>query len=194
MMDYYVFEPTRLEMVFTELIGNTLARPYYRKVVANLGIAAADKILDYCSGSGILAAEVLKRLNQGQLIYADVSEKWLTHAAKKLKRNEKAKAVKICAFHGKISGGEYDKIFVHFSLHDFPKEYQLLIINQFAENLKPSGTLYIREPLNTAHGIRLHELINLLEYTKKLSYEYKIVKSKSVGEYVEISASLKLNK
>ena len=190
----YIFEPSQMEITITELAGNTLAKPYYRKLAEKLGAAVDDKVLDYCSGSGIIAKEILKRLGQGQLVYADVSEKWLLHAAKKLKHNKNAMREKIRDFQGKISGGEYDKILVHFSLHDFPKEYRLLIINQLVANLKLTGRLYIREPLSITHGFQLHELINLLEYTKKLSYEYKIAKNRFVGECVEIDASLKPNK
>jgi ubiquinone/menaquinone biosynthesis C-methylase UbiE len=191
MKNEYIFEPSLLEMAITELIGNMLAKQYYRKTVEKLGVAVDDKALDYCSGSGIISKEILKHLVQGQLIYADVSEKWLMHAKEKLKRYKNAKSEKISGFQGKISGGEYDKILMHFSLHDFPNEYRLPIINQLIENLKPTGRLYIREPLSSTHGFQLHELINLLEYTKKLIYEYNIVKSRFVGEYVEIDASLK---
>lgn len=194
MQDKYVFEPTQLEILITELIGNTLAKPYYCKFVENLKIEAYDKVLDYCSGSGIISKKISKQLKQGQLVYADVSEKWLIHAAKKLKYNKNTRGEKIRNFQGKISGGEYDKIFVHFSLHDFPKEYLLLVINQLAENLKTTGRLHIREPISSKHGIQLHEVVNLLEHTKKLSYEYCIIKSRFFGEYVEIDAGLMLNK
>lgn len=84
--------------------------------------------------------------------------------------------------------------YIRLSLHDFPSEYRLLIINQLIKNLKPAGRLYIRKPLGINHGIRLHELINLLEYAKSLFYEYEIVKSRFAGEYVEINASLKIDK
>lgn len=191
-MEYiYMFEPSRMEIAITELIGNSLLKPYYRVTVERLGLSADDKVLDYCSGSGILSREILKRLGSGQLVYADVSEKWLKHTEKKLKHSKKAKGEKLRDFRGKLSGGGFDKILVHFSLHDFPGEYRLLIINQLIENLKPTGRLYIREPLGRTHGFPLHELINLLEHTKKLSYEYKIVKNWLVGEYAEIIATLK---
>jgi hypothetical protein len=34
-------------------------------------------------------------------------------------------------------------------------------------------------------------LINILEHTKKLSYEYRIEKDMFIGKYVEINATLK---
>lgn len=193
MKDNYVFEPSQMEMGITELVGNFFARSYYRKVVEKLELAADEKVLDYCSGSGIIAKEISMQLGKGQLVYADVSEKWLMHAAEKLKHCENATGEKICDFQGEISGGEYDKILVHFSLHDFPSQYRLPIINQIIDNLKPTGKLYIREPLSNKHGFQLHELINLLEHTKRLSYEYKITKDRFVGEYIEIHTSLKPN-
>ncbi len=98
---------------------------------------------------------------------------------------------RIKRFGGRISGGEYDIILLHFSLHDFPKEYRPDIVGQLAENLKPAGRLRIREPLGGSHGIRLHEIINLLEHTKKLDFEYKIVNSVFLGTYADIAATRK---
>lgn len=191
MMNEYQFEPTLLEVVITELVGNTLGKSYYRKLIKELSINAEDKVLDYCSGSGIISKEIAKYLKNGQLVYADVSEKWLMHAAKKLMHCKNSKAERIQNFQSFISGGDYDIILVHFALHDFPDEYQQLIVNQLIKNLKPSGRIYFREPLGSSHGIEMHELANILEQTKKLSYEYKIEKNRFVGKYVHIKATLK---
>lgn len=187
MEERYIYEPSKMEILSTWLIGNTLAKPYYHRTVKKLGLMEDDKVLDYCSGSGIISKMISKQLRRGRLIYADVSEKWLIYAAGKLKYCKNAKGEKIQYFQGKISGGEYDKVLLHFSLHDFPPEYRLKIINQLVVNLKPSGRLFIREPLSINHGIQLHELINLLEYTKKLSYEYEIVRDRLIGEYIDIT-------
>lgn len=191
MKENYAYEPSRMEVLITSLVGSSLAQPYYSELVKGMGISPGDKVLDYCSGGGNIAREISKYLLHGQLVYADVSEKWLSQTAKKLMYSRYSLGERITGFTGKLSGGEYDKILVHFSLHDFPGRYRLMIINQLIDNLKPGGRLFIREPLDESHGILLYELINLLEYTKRLSYEYKIVKSRFAGEYADIKAILK---
>lgn len=180
-----------MEVLITSLIGSSLAIPYYSDLVKGMDISPGDKVLDYCSGGGNIAREISKYLLQGKLVYADVSEKWLSQTAKRLRYSRNSLGERITGFAGKLCGGEYDKILVHFSLHDFPGRYRIMIINQLIDNLKPGGRLFIREPLDENHGIPLYEIINLLEYTKSLTCEYKIVKSRFAGEYADIQAILK---
>lgn len=188
----YTFEPSGMEILMTEVIGNTLVRWYYKKLANELIIEPDDKVLDYCSGCGTISDIIARNNKQSQLVYADVSERWLCHAEDKLKKHKNAVGVKVSTFKGKICSGSYDKILVHFALHDFPMEYRTLVISQLVENLKPFGKLYIIEPINHKHGIQLFELINLLEHTKRLKYNYQIMKRMIFGEYVRIEASLRV--
>lgn len=187
----YTFEPAGLEVIMTECVGNTLMRGYYSDLVNSLGIQGSDKVLDYCSGSGIISKKIAKKLKDGQLIFADVSNVWLEHASKKLKAYKAAKAVRLNCFGGKLEDGEYDKILVHYAIHDFPQKYRIEIINQLADNLKGDGILYLREPLGEKHGFKLHELVNLIESIKRLSYEYEIVKKPLIGEFINVKCHLK---
>ena len=190
MKQNYVFEPSKSEIMLTEIVGNSFLVPYYEEFVASLNINKKDKVLDYCSGSGNISKKMVKRLREGELVYVDVSRKWLARTKSKVKSYKMAQGSHLCNFTSLILGGWYNKIVVHFTLHDFPGGYHGLIINQLAKNLVPSGTLFIREPISPNHGIKMHDLINLIESTKKFSYKYSIVKKPLVGEFIDIRCIL----
>lgn len=76
-----------------------------------------------------------------------------------------------------IFKGNYDKIVLYCVIRDF--------LNQLVINLSEKGILYIREPLSENQGIKLHELINLIENTKTLRCEYRINRNLLFGEFVD---------
>ncbi len=184
----YIFEPAKAEIVLTELIGSTLLHRYCSKLVDSLKLEKKDKVLDYCSGSGNISKHMAEELQGGQLVYADVSGKWLSHAGKKLEAYKHVQGWKLDDFCGLIGGGNFDKILVHFALHDFPTDYQAAIISQLALNLKQGGVLLIREPLSVKHGMPLHILVNLFEAIKCFSYDYEVKESRLTGKYVDLRA------
>lgn len=190
----YSYEPSRLEIILTNFLGLTLLQKYYGNFVKGLDIKENDKVLDFCSGSGIIAGKAAGCLKRGQLIYADVSEKWLANAAEKIHRFHMAKPYHIKELSGLILKGYYDKIIVHFTLHDLPDSLQMKIIKQLIHNLKPSGLLIIREPNAKRHGVKLFRIINLLESEKAVCYSYSIRKEPIVGEYIDIRSWLKPDK
>jgi ubiquinone/menaquinone biosynthesis C-methylase UbiE len=153
MIQVYTYEPPKLEIMLTECIGNSLLRGYYSSFAAKLGIQKYDRVLDYCSGSGIITKEIAKRQTNGLLVYADVSRIWLEHVSRKLEPYKWAKQAYLCDFNSIVSEGKFDKIVLHFSLHDFPPQYRDLIINQLVRNLKSGGCLFIREPIGEKHGL-----------------------------------------
>lgn len=182
----YCFEPSAREVWLTELCSQTILQPYYRGLVASLGLRGTERVLDYCSGSGGLTRLLARALDRGSLVAADVSGRWLFHAEKRLRSYSNTSLVQLIKLSGAIGPGDYDLVFLHYSLHDFPTSLQGRVIMQLLENLKPSGKLFIREPLSD-HGFQLYQLINLLE-KQDLIYTYQPGKSPLVGEYVSIIA------
>ncbi|MCX7747799.1 MAG: class I SAM-dependent methyltransferase [Clostridia bacterium] len=187
----YSFEPSKQEIFWTGFIGSTFLQFYYLDFVKHLKIKTTDRILDYCSGSGIISQKAAKYLKWGELVFVDVSRRWLHQAAKRLKPFNRALGLHLCDFDGIIHGGRYNKIIVHDTIHDFPDEYHIRIITQLMKNLKQDGTLFIREPIGTKHGIKLYQLVNLFESIEGISYEYEIVKKRMIGEYVDVRCCFK---
>jgi SAM-dependent methyltransferase len=188
----YTYEPTPAEMVLTELVGNTLLSGYYRDLVRGFDLPGTARVLDYCCGSGIIAAKIATQLRAGgRLVVAEVSERWLCRAAGRLQRFPGAACAHLTGLQGRILGGDYDAIVVHFVLHDFLAQLRPLVLQQLLQNLRGQGTLYLREPLGERHGMQLFELINLLEATKNLDYDYQVRRQALVGCFVDIRCRLK---
>jgi hypothetical protein len=69
--DKYIYEPANLEIITTEMIANTLAKPYYRSFVEKLSIKTDDKVLDYCSHELINLLEHTKKLEYEYKVIED---------------------------------------------------------------------------------------------------------------------------
>jgi ubiquinone/menaquinone biosynthesis C-methylase UbiE len=183
-----MFEPSDMEVHLTIIVNGTLLRGYHRAFAESLCLTGGERVLDWCVGSGGIARQIARKLSCGHLVFADVSGKWLACAGRRLRACTRAQAHRIDGFAGPIAGGGFDRIVVHFALHDFPKELCPVIIAQLAENLAPGGILALREPVSKAgsHGIRLCDLFNPLEADKALRYDYEIRKRRLVGETVDV--------
>lgn len=187
----YKFEPSRLEIWLTNLVGHTLLYKYYEDFVRSLNIHENDRILDFGCGSGIISKKIAHKLISGNLTYIDVSKKWLNVAKRRLESNGNTVGYLINDFTSQIGEGEYDKIVVHYTLHDFPRVYLNLIINQLIEHLHINGSLIIREPIDIKHGIPLYEINKLLEYFNNVSPKYRIQCNEIFGDYAEIICKFK---
>lgn len=190
MVDYY-FEPSKTEVMLTELAG-LVVRGYYRDFVNSINIHSESTVLDYCSGSGIIASLIAKRLEKGSLVCADVSQSWLNRTMARNNRYSHITGVHLRNFNEPLGPRLFDRIVVHYVLHDFPTEYRIPILRHLAINLDAKGLLVIREPLrprNGAHGISLHELINSIESAGGFKYDYSQDRKRIIGAYVDVRCS-----
>ncbi len=185
MYQEYIYEPSSSEVLLTKIVGNTLLFPYYKNFVEGLEFNVRDNILDYCSGSGIITKLIAKRHKNGFVTFSDVSERWLDYSKNALKGYSNTKSMRIKNINGPVGDELFEKVVVHFVIHDFVKEYQPLAINQIIKSTKINGIIYIREPTNYSHGISVYQLINLLESHNNISYKYKIKKIPIVGEVID---------
>lgn len=190
MSDRYTYEPTKIEIFLTKYVGNIFMNRYYNKLINNININQNDKVLDYCCGSGNIANKIAKKLNNGRLVYCDVSEKWLEIASKKNKKLDNTSSILINTFDNKIQAGNFDKIIIHYSLHDFNESYYDKVLTHLINNLKNDGIILIREPINDSHGFKLYEIINLLESKNEIDFDYKISKELIIGEYIDLKCWL----
>lgn len=172
MLDNFIYEPPGLEVIITRILGTTAISPYYRKFVKEIEAIKGDRILDYCSGSGEISRLIMKTGLIDKLVYADVSKKWLRTAEKKLKSFTNTQKEYFNNYDYSFGNKEFDKIIVHFVLHDLPSsKYKIIIKNLFGA-LKENGTLIIREPMGDRHGVDILRLINSLESINELNFSY----------------------
>lgn len=188
MNEPYTFEPSRAEILQTTLLSGTLGRLFYRPFVRALTIRPEDRVLDYCAGSGILTDLIARRYRPREVVFTDVSLSWLQTAQARMKKHPQARGVPITTIGGYLDGGHYDTAILHYTLHDFPAALRPSVLAQLAENLKPGGTLWIREPLRNDHGIPLCALVNLIDSAGCFSYTYRLGQSRLAGQFGQICA------
>jgi len=193
-MSAYQFEPSQLEVWLTACVGQTLLKSYYVNFIESLDIAESDRILDYGCGSGILTQRIAKELKTGKMTYVDVSKVWLKVTKRRLRAYDDSEGFKIDDFNDRIGSGEYDKIIVHFTLHDFPKIYLKQIIQHLVKHLHPQGRLIIREPIGQKHGLPLHEIYKALDSNKDITLSYALHHHKYMGDYADIVCRIKFKK
>ena len=185
-----MYEPSCLEIFLTKLIGNTLLFPYYRGFVNSLKISPTDSILDVCSGSGILSKHTAKKLTHGHLTCMDVSKRWLGEAERQLEKFNVGFEYIETLSSRPLAGCPFDMAYIHFTLHEFKKPERLMLLNFIVQNLKPEGILIIREPSNKHHGIKLFEIINILESMNLKSYTYSIRNYPLIGKTLDFRISV----
>lgn len=187
----YNFEPSEIEIWLTNFVGHTLLRKYYESFIRSLAIDENDQILDFGCGSGIISKKIAQSLKSGHLTYIDVSSKWLSITKRRLRTNKNTKGYQINNFTSQFSDVRFDKIIVHYTLHDFPRIYLKPIIKQLLGHLHTTGSLIIREPIDIKHGISLYEIRQLLECFDDVMPKYQIHCNEIMGDSVEIICNFK---
>ncbi|MCX7771784.1 MAG: class I SAM-dependent methyltransferase [Clostridia bacterium] len=186
-----MYEPSKSEIILTELIGRSLAQPYYRSFVDSLALSNHEHVLDFCSGSGIISDLILKKLSGGRLTCADVSHKWLKVLNQRLKGSNWRSVYLDSLDVESIQDAPFDKAVIHFVLHDFNRAQREKVLKLVKRSLKPGGLLIIREPSAEGHGLALFELINLLEKLKLGAYTYKQQRYPLIGETIDLRIRIK---
>jgi len=187
----FLFEPAKLEVWRTRIVSGLLLRRYYRDYVNKLDIQPTDRILDYCSGSGLITLWLARKTVQGEVVFADVSQTWLNVVRGRLYSYPQAKGLHINQLERVLDPVPFDKAVIHFALHDFAHHHRVLVIQQIKQNLKPGGFLYIREPLTPKHGMKLSEIVRLLTDAGCFIFNYKIGKNTLDGRYADFRCELK---
>ena len=160
-MTLSTYEPPALEVGLTLGLGLTVLSPYYRGFVRGLGLRGDERVLDYGSGSGVLSRHVAARLRRGggHLDCVDVSRGWMNVIRKTLWRYDHV------GYHlGHITqldlpDGAYDRVVIHFVLHELPARERPVVVRALARKLAPGGRLILREP--QGEGLALDELRRL---------------------------------
>lgn len=187
----YKHEPKKSEIILTRLLGSTVLQKYYDDFIRELALDRHDVVLDYCAGAGQISSRAARKVTDGKLVYADVSSSWQSLASKKLSKCNVARKCLFHSFDKKLLLGQYDKIIMHFVMHDIDAKYRMAAINHMIMNLKKDGMIYIREPVDDVHGLKLYELINMIEATKVLSYDYVVRESFLIGKYADLKCRLR---
>jgi 2-polyprenyl-3-methyl-5-hydroxy-6-metoxy-1,4-benzoquinol methylase len=153
-------EPSPLEIKITLTLGLTVLSPYYRSFANSLHLRGNEQVLDFGTGSGACSRHIAARLKQGgHLACVDISHGWMDVIRKTLRRYDNV------SYHlGSISevnlpDASFDRIVIHFVLHDIPATERFRVMQTLGCKLKPDGRLLLREP--QGRGLSLDELRQL---------------------------------
>jgi ubiquinone/menaquinone biosynthesis C-methylase UbiE len=160
-----IYNPTRLEIIIAKF-SNWLLRKKYRKFVEMLDLKENDKVIDFGSGTGFLAKQMISKLTGANswISCVEISEKWNNIARKNLRNFNKADFYTGWITDLDMKENYYDKIIIHIVLHDIAKEKREAIVIALAKKLKKKGQIIIREPTNPSHGMPAEEI---RDYMKK---------------------------
>lgn len=153
------YEPTMFRIIFKKMVHG-IVTPYYKRYARKLQLNKNDKIIDFGSGLGTLAKYMLPYLDsdESQLCCIDISKKWMAICKKRLQKKRN-----VVFYSGKIKNlrirnNFFDKIIVHFVLHDIPLTNRQSIINELAKKIHKNGIIIIREPISKRHGMPIEEI------------------------------------
>jgi 2-polyprenyl-3-methyl-5-hydroxy-6-metoxy-1,4-benzoquinol methylase len=159
------YEPSSAEVALTLALSRTVMRPYYACYVRGLGLRGNERVLDYGSGSGGLAAHLADVLaaRGGRLTCIDVSETWCDVTQRALQHYDRVDCHSGEFAALDIEDGAYDLVLSHFVLHDVPPPERPAIVRHLAQKLRPGGRFVLREPAGDDHGISVADIRRVME-------------------------------
>jgi ubiquinone/menaquinone biosynthesis C-methylase UbiE len=165
----------------SELVSNIV--PLYKSYVQRLGLTGTETILEFGSGTGGASRHLAKILlrGNGRLICVDTSHALTKIARKRLRKypNVEFRVGDIRELN--IDDAPCDGIFIHFTLHDVEADAREGIVKSLVSRLKPTGKVYLREPLKEGHGMPVDEIRALMSDAGLEEWTSELGKSLIVG-------------
>ncbi|PKM73500.1 MAG: hypothetical protein CVU91_04215 [Firmicutes bacterium HGW-Firmicutes-16] len=148
-------EPSVFKPLLTKLAFLLYGKSVYKDFADRLPLMGNEYVLDFGCGMGTVAYYAAKRLPHGQLVCADISQRWLSACRKTLRR--KGNVVFLHSNPGFPALGKksFDVAYFHYVLHDIPEKELARVISALADCLKSGGILAFREPLKEAQKLSI---------------------------------------
>lgn len=163
-MAHHYTTPSTLARLAYRYLYDPLRAGYLRRLVADLGLAGSERVLDFGSGAGSEAVYLAPALDHGgSLTCLDVSPTWLAEARRRL-----AGFTDVTFLLGEVQDAElpvggYDLVWAHYVLHDVDPSALPAVLVALARALAPSGRFVAIEPARTHHGPSVDEIRGLLQ-------------------------------
>jgi ubiquinone/menaquinone biosynthesis C-methylase UbiE len=156
--------PPLARIIEEELIDYRIrSRFYHPGYVKSLGVSGAERILEFGSGGGCLSGPLAKTLSpEGVLTCVEISPYWTEKARRRLQSFTNIEYLQGDIIRMPVPENHFDAVIVHFVLHDIRPEARIDVVSALARCLRPEGTLFIREPANSWHGMPLSEIRTLM--------------------------------
>jgi ubiquinone/menaquinone biosynthesis C-methylase UbiE len=157
--------PLLSRIIEEELIDYRIrSRFYHPDYVKRLGLSGAERILEFGSGGGCMSRPLAKTLSpEGALSCVEISPYWMEKARRRLKDYPDIEYLLGDITRMPVPENHFDAVIVHFVLHDIDPAARNGVVNALARCLRPEGTLFIREPAKTDHGMPLSAIRQLMQ-------------------------------
>ena len=176
-MSFNFKNPSKTLAWFYSLFCPVYGRSYYKALLKELGLNGSESILDFGSGTGVLAKKIIKELsNDGKLTCLDLSEAFLNKVRKKLCRNTNVNFVLGDIRELNIPSNSFDKILITWVIHHIEDEQRAGLVQSIIDTLKADGKIYVIEFLTLPHGIpeeTLFKIFNGMGLSERMVYRRK---------------------
>ncbi|MHA1508623.1 MAG: class I SAM-dependent methyltransferase, partial [Promethearchaeota archaeon] len=137
-------------------------KKYYKNLLAELNLNGTESVLDFGSGTGVLAKKIIVKLsNGGTLTCLDLSESFLNKVRKKLRKYANVDYILGDIQEMNIPSNSFDKIVITWVIHHIEDVVRFGLLQSIVNTLKPNGEIYVVEFLGLPHGISDLALIEL---------------------------------
>ena len=176
-MSFNFENPSKIFAWFYSLFCPFYGRKYYKELLKELELDGSESVLDFGSGTGVLAKKIIKDLsNDGKLTCLDLSEAFLNKVRKKLRKNTNVNFVQGDIRKINIPSNSFDKILITWVIHHIEDEQRFGLVQSILDTLKADGKIYVIEFLTPPHGIpeeRLIDLFNGMGLSERTVYRRK---------------------
>ena len=176
-MPFNFKKPSKLFAWFYSLFCPIYGRNFYKELLPALKLNGRESVLDFGSGTGVLAKKIIKELlNGGTLTCLDLSEAFLNKVRKKLHKNTNVNYLLGDIQEMDIPSNTFDKIVITWVIHHIADDVRPGLLQSIVNTLKPNGKIYVIEFLALPHGIlevKLIDLFNEIGLSGKLEYRKK---------------------
>ena len=157
--------PPLTRIIEEELIDYRIRSRYYHPdYVKKLGLSGYWRVLEFGSGGGCLSYALAKTLSpDGALTCVDISAYWMKKARRRMRDFPAIEFLQGDITRMPVPENHFDAVIIHFVLHDIEPAARIDVVSALARCLRPEGTVFIREPANSWHGMPLSEIRALMQ-------------------------------
>jgi ubiquinone/menaquinone biosynthesis C-methylase UbiE len=117
---------------------------FMKKVIEKMGIKPGQSILDLGSGTGRNDCSMAEKVGSGgKIVGLDISDHMISRAWKRCRKYPNVTFEKLRIELPLEYKGEYDKVFISFTLHGFEDDQKAGIIRNAYQALKPGGGFHV---------------------------------------------------
>ena len=173
--------------VFEDFLKKYIGCPLiYNPYIKSFGLRGDEKILDFGCGGGSGSRCLLNFLgSRGHLTCVDISSFWMNKAEKRLSKYQNVGFMVGDIRKLSIKDQTYDVITIMHVIHDIKPSERMDTVHALSQKLKNDGSIFIREPIKTSHGMAIEEIHRLMANAGLWEIEQEISQKEYKGRFLK---------